>query len=131
MDSHNAAPALSNDGSTLYVLVKSPSTDYYAYLLGLDSTTLATKSKVFLSDPRPGFGNAGILDDGTASPMVAPDNTVFVGVFAATYDGSRGFMLHFSADLTQEYLPVLSAGTTPPPSCPPAWCPNTPARRRT
>lgn len=105
LDSHNAAPALSNDGSTLYVLVKSPSTDYYAYLLGLDSTTLATKSKVFLSDPRPGFGNAGILDDGTASPMVAPDNTVFVGVFAATYDGSRGFMLHFSADLTQEYLP--------------------------
>src|SRR5262249_47581280 len=62
LDSHNLAPALSNDGTTLYVAVKSPSTDYYAYLLGLDSTTLATKYKVFLKDPSSG-NDAGILDD--------------------------------------------------------------------
>jgi hypothetical protein len=105
MDSHNSAPALSNDGSTVYVLVKSPSTSYYGYLLGLDSTTLGTKFKVFLLDPRPGVGNAGITDNSTASPMVAPDGTVFVGVFAPNYDGSRGWMLHFSADLTTEYTP--------------------------
>jgi hypothetical protein len=103
LDSHNAAPALSNDGSTLYVVVKNSSQN--GYLLGLDSTTLATKYKVYLMDPRPGLGAASIPDDATSSPMVAPDNTVFFGVFAATYDGSRGFMLHFSGDLTQEYTP--------------------------
>src|SRR6516165_870957 len=37
---HSAAPALSNDESTLYVSVRSASTSYYGYLLGLDPTTL-------------------------------------------------------------------------------------------
>src|SRR5436190_15734094 len=67
-DSHNAAPALSNDGASLYVVAKSASTSN-GYLIALDSTTLATKSKVFLRDPRNNNG-AGIPDDGTASPMV-------------------------------------------------------------
>src|SRR5262249_52123404 len=105
-DSHNAAPAISNDGTTVYILVKSASTDYYAYLVGLDTTTLATRSRVFLRDPRSGVGNAGIPDDSTASPMVAPDGTVFVGVFAPNYDGSRGWMLHFSGDLGTQYTPA-------------------------
>jgi len=51
-DTHNSAPAISNDGSTVYVPVKSAGTEYYGYLLGLDSTTLATKYKVFLKDPQ-------------------------------------------------------------------------------
>ena len=60
------------DGSTLYVAVKASDNEYYGYLLGLDSTTLATKYKVFLKDPRNNnANNAGILDIGTASPMVA------------------------------------------------------------
>ena len=42
-DTHNSAPALSSDQATVYVAVKSPSTETYGYLLGLDSTTLATK----------------------------------------------------------------------------------------
>jgi hypothetical protein len=103
LDSHNAAPALSNDGSTLYVVVKS-SSSYYGYLLGLDSTTLATKYKVFLIDPSSGSA-AGILDDGTSSPMVAPDGTVYYGIFGNPYNGSRGYLLHFSADLTTSYTP--------------------------
>jgi hypothetical protein len=37
--------------------------------------------------------------------MVAPDNTVFFGVFGNPYNGSRGFLLHFSADLKTEYTP--------------------------
>jgi hypothetical protein len=106
-DSHNAAAALSNDGNTLYVVVKSAtSSSDYGYLLGLDSTTLATKYKVPLMDPRNNNANwAGILDDGTASPLVAPDGTVFLGVMGNPYNGSRGFTLHFSADLTHEFLP--------------------------
>lgn len=103
-DCHNTAPALSLDGTTLYVVVKSPSTAYYGYLLGLDSTTLATKYKVFLYDPR-NTNPAGILDDGTASPMVAPDGDVFLGVFGNPYNGSRGWLLHFTGDLSVERTP--------------------------
>src|SRR5450756_1822573 len=69
-DTHNSAPALSNDQATVYVAVKSPSTETYGYLLGLNSTTLATKYKVFLKDPRSNHANnATILDDSTASPL--------------------------------------------------------------
>src|SRR5256714_7743269 len=74
-DSHNSAPALSNDESTLYVVAKS-STTTSSYLLGLDSTTLAPKDRVSLKDPRNG-NPASVTDDSTASPMVAPDNDVY------------------------------------------------------
>jgi len=105
-DSHNSAPALSNDGTTLYVIVKSGSTEYYGYLLGLDAATLATKYKVFLKDPRSGnLNNAGILDVSTASPMVAPDGDVYFGIFSNPDNGSRGFLLRFSGDLTVEKTP--------------------------
>src|SRR5262249_16003866 len=65
---HNCAPALSNDESTLYIGVRAAADSYYGYLVGLDSTTLAPRYKVFLKDPRNGFANnAGLLDDSTAS----------------------------------------------------------------
>ena len=106
-DTHASAPALSNDGTTLYVVVKSPSSDAsYAYLLGLDSTTLATKYKVFLKDPRNNNANAAtILDDSTASPMIGPDGDVYFGIYGNPANGSRGFMMHFSSDLTVEKTP--------------------------
>jgi hypothetical protein len=106
-DSHNCAPALSNDGATLYVAVKG-STAYYAYLLGLDSETLATRYSAFLVDPRNG-SPAGVLDDGTASPTIAPDGDVFFGVFGNPDNGSRGFLLHFSPDL-QTHKPPSGFG---------------------
>jgi hypothetical protein len=100
-----SAPALSSDGSTLYVAVNE-STNYYGYLLGLDSTTLATKYQVFLTDPRFHAVNpAGVFDISTASPMVAPDGTVLMGIYANPDNSSRGFMLHFSGDLKTEYTP--------------------------
>jgi hypothetical protein len=102
-DSHNSAPALSNDESTLYVLAKSSSTER-GYLLGLDSTTLAPKHRVFLRDPRNGNA-AGILDNGTASPTVAPDNDVYIGILGNPTSGFRGFLLRFSSDLTVEKTP--------------------------
>jgi hypothetical protein len=104
-DSHNSGPALSNDQTTLYVVVKGATTDVYGYLLGLNSTTLATKYSVFLKDPRNNGDNAEILDDGTASPMVGPDNDVYFGIIGNPFNGSRGFMLHFSGDLTVEKPP--------------------------
>lgn len=98
-NSHNAAPALSNDGATVYVVVKWATNSNYGYLLALDSTTLATKARVFLRDPR-NNNPASIREDGTASPMVAPDGDVFFGVLGnPNSNGSRGFLLHFSANL--------------------------------
>ena len=103
-DSHNVAPALSNDGATLYVVVKSATTSNYAYLAALNSTTLATRSAVFLRDPRNSNG-AGVPDDGTASPMVGPDGDVFLGVMGNPYNGSRGWLLHFTGDLSAQRVP--------------------------
>jgi len=69
-DSHNVAPALSNDETTVYVVAKWATNARYCYLLGLNATTLQTKYSVFLRDPRTG-DPAGVPEDGTASPMVA------------------------------------------------------------
>ncbi|MEY2489638.1 MAG: hypothetical protein QOC70_1580 [Verrucomicrobiota bacterium] len=102
-DCHNSAPALSNDQTTLYVLAKSNSTGT-GYLIGLDSTTLATRHKVFLTDPRNGNG-AALSDDSTASPTVAPDNDVYIGILSNPGNGSRGFLLRFSGDLSVEKTP--------------------------
>ncbi len=106
-DSHNAGPAVSNDQSTVYVVVKSADPDSaYGYLLGLDATTLATKYKVFLNDPRDKNANPAILlDISTASPIVAPDNDVYFGIYGNPSNGSRGFLLHFNSDLTVEKTP--------------------------
>ena len=101
----NAAPALSNDGKTLYIMVKEPGDwVYHGRLLGLDTATLATKyNSGVVKDPR--GADAAILNLSTASPMVAPDGRVFIGVFGNPYNGSRGWMLQFSADLQTQFTP--------------------------
>jgi len=105
-DSHNSAPALSADESTLYVVARSASTTAFCYLVGLDATTLQPKYRVFLRDPRNNRVNAAIVtDDSTASPTVAPDGDVYFGVQGNPGNGSRGFLLRFSADLATEKTP--------------------------
>jgi Bacterial Ig-like domain (group 3) len=101
--SHNVAPALSSDGSTVYIAVKWSTNNSYAYLLGLNSATLERKYSVFLRDPR-NSNPASVPEDGTASPMIAPDGDVYFGVLAAN-TGSRGFLLRFSGDLTVTKTP--------------------------
>jgi len=99
----NCAPALSNDGRTLYVVVNVPSR---GYLLALDSTTLATQGRVALIDP--GTGSAArISDNGTASPTVGPDGDVYIGVLETTFGShnGRGWLLHFDGELTTTRLP--------------------------
>ena len=106
---HQAAPALSNDEQTLYVVVASASTSTNRYLVGLNPSTLAIKQsspgvpmRVALKDPRNGgVNNASVSDDSSASPMVGPDGDVYYGVLGNPDNGSRGWMLHFSGDLTQ------------------------------
>ena len=104
------SPALSNDGSTVYFGVTDSgyalncSNESNSYLVGLNSTTMAAQDSVRLIDPATGAG-AVLIDESTASPMVAPDNTVFMGVFCSNYNGSRGFLLHYSGNLATEYTP--------------------------
>jgi hypothetical protein len=112
---HQAAPALSNDEQTLYVVVASAGdgTGNNDYLVGLDPKTLALKQsspgvmmRAALKDPRsPGTNNPYVLDDSSATPMVAPDGDVYFGVIGNPFNGSRGWMLHFSRDLTQTKTP--------------------------
>lgn len=99
----NCAPAVSNDGATIYVAVSDGGT---GYLLGLDSTTLAQKYKVRLKDPKLG-SDALIYDDSSAAPTVGPDGDVFYGVVEGEpgdHNG-RGWLLHFSADLVTKKTP--------------------------
>jgi hypothetical protein len=97
----NCAPALSNDGKTLYVAM-SQGNFGAGYLVALDSATLASKASVLLKDPRSGGANPALLpDDGTASPTVAPDGRVFFGVLENPFGTSKGWLQQFNADLTQ------------------------------
>src|SRR5262249_19047404 len=110
---HQAAPALSNDESTLYVSVASTGNWGYGYLVALKPSDLTVKldtnmvaERVRLKDPRNNNANdASMLDDSSASPMVGPDGDVYYGIMGNPYNGSRGWMLHFSADLLTEKTP--------------------------
>jgi hypothetical protein len=104
----NAAPALSNDGKTLYVVVSQG--DFSAgTLVALDSTTLSrigpSGTQVRLKDPN---GNDALLpDNGSASPTIGSNGDVFFGVLENPfpYNHDRGWLLHFSSDLSQTYAP--------------------------
>lgn len=116
-----SASALSNDGSIVYFAVDDSGyglggDESNAYLVGLNSSTFQPQYSVRLYDPATGNGvpgtgvqtsgnGADLIDESTASPMVAPDGSIFMGVFGSNYDGSRGSLLHFSGDLQTEYIP--------------------------
>src|SRR5262249_18578212 len=100
-DTPNCAPALSNDGATLY----SVASGAVSYLLGLDAATLATKYQMLLRDPRNG-NTVGPANNSTAPPTVGPDGDVYFGV-RGNPDTGTGFMLHFSADLATAKLPSI------------------------
>ncbi|HEY9068606.1 MAG TPA: hypothetical protein VIO33_26705 [Burkholderiaceae bacterium] len=126
----NAAPALSNDGQTLYVVVNADSANnpqavQYGYLLALDSISLALKRRIALVEPSP-VGFARISDDGTASPLVGPDGDVYIGVLEAgfgTHNG-RGWLLHFDAALTTAKTPGSFGWDNTPSIVPAAMVPN-------
>jgi hypothetical protein len=99
----NSAPALSHDGSTLYVAVSDGSS---GYLLALNSTTLARQAGVLLKDPHNG-NLASINDASTASPTIGPDGDVYFGVLEnpGSSNHDRGWLLHFSANLATTKAP--------------------------
>lgn len=101
----NCTPAFSNDESSVYIAVSTGGVGT-GYLLRLDGTTLATTGVVSLVDPN--SGQAALLaDEGTASPTVGPDGDVYYGVLENPFpsNNDRGWLLHFSGDLTQSKIP--------------------------
>jgi hypothetical protein len=104
----SCAPALSNDGGTLYVAVEGANTNGYrqGYLVQLNSHTLAPVSKARLKDSKSG-ADANLSDDGTASPTVGPDGDVYFGVLEEPFgtNNYRGRLLHFNGDLSQTKIP--------------------------
>ncbi|WLI88983.1 hypothetical protein Q4S45_20110 [Massilia sp. R2A-15] len=99
-----AAPAMSADQKTVYVVVKG--SGIAGQLLALDSATLARKSKAALTDPAT-MAAARVSEDSTASPMVGPDGDVYFGVLESVQGqhNSRGWLLHFDATLAQSKAP--------------------------
>jgi hypothetical protein len=99
----SCAPALSADGSLLYVAVDNGS---YGYLLALNSTTLALVNRVRLTDPSSGL-DAMLFDGSSATPTVGPDGDVYFGVLENPFPNhnDRGWLLHFNRDLSQTRIP--------------------------
>jgi hypothetical protein len=101
--SMSCAPALSQDGSLLYVAVDDGN---FGYLLALNSTTLALVNRVRLIDPSSGQ-DALIFNASSASPTVGPDGDVYFGVIENPFPNhnDRGWLLHFNSTLTQTKIP--------------------------
>jgi hypothetical protein len=100
----NCAPAISRDGKSLYISVSNGNS---GYLVSLNSSTLAFQSNARLTDPS--TGSASFLsNDGTASPTIGPDGDVYIGALESTFGANhgRGFLLHFSSDLSTAKTPA-------------------------
>jgi hypothetical protein len=115
----NCAPALSNDGQMLYIAVSN--FDSEGYLVALNSTTLQQLDRVLLIDPNTGEP-AALPNNGTASPMIGPDGDVYFGVLENPFSSNndRGWLLHFSSDLSQTKTPG-AFGWDDTASVVPAW----------
>ncbi len=99
----NCAPALSPEGTTLYITVTNPKG---GFLVGLNATTLKPMFKVALKDPVSGKP-AMINPSSSASPVIGPDGDVYFGVLENPFPehDDRGWLLHFNASLTKEKTP--------------------------
>jgi len=99
----NAAPALSNDGTSVYIALcptLQPGWAGPGYMAKLDVGTLQTDASVAMMDPGvPGYP-AVLLNESSASPMVAPDGHVFMGAFRYNYGESHGWMLQYDGNLS-------------------------------
>jgi len=124
----NSAPALSPDGTTLYVVVNTAAqagVNQGGYLLALDSATLAVKGRVLLLDPSTGTA-ARVSDDSSASPTVGPDGDVYFGVLERNFGShnARGWLLHFSAALAPRGSPGGFGWDTTPSIVPASMVPS-------
>jgi hypothetical protein len=101
---YNAAPAMSNTQTTVYVATTDGSG---GHIVSLNATTLAPIAGIQLLDPRPGYGAALVYIGSSAAPVVGPDGDVYFGVLEANLSShnNRGWLLHFNSALTQTKTP--------------------------
>jgi hypothetical protein len=100
----NCAPALSPDGSIVYVAV---SDGQAGYLVSLNSTTLKPVAHARLKDPITNE-DATLFSGSSSSPTVGPDGDVYYGVLenpCCSENHHRGFLLHFDSTLSQTKTP--------------------------
>jgi hypothetical protein len=103
----NCAPALSADGTRVYVAVSNGLT---GYLVALDARTLKPlkpRERMLLIDPVSG-SDASISNNASSSPTVGPDGDVYYGVLegpCCTENDHRGWLLHFDGSLQIEKAP--------------------------
>ncbi|MFO0892034.1 MAG: hypothetical protein U0790_23220 [Isosphaeraceae bacterium] len=101
----NCTPAVTADGSTVYVGVNSAYSGG-GFLCRANASDLSPLGRVRLIDPSTGNG-ARVTSDGTSSPTIGPDGDVYYGVLESNFPQhhARGWMLHFNATLTQSKTP--------------------------
>ena len=101
----NCAPALSRDEQTLYIAARGGSSSP-GHLLALATSDLSTRHVQLLVDPVTSHA-ASVSSNGTASPMIAPDDKVYFGVLENPFGSNavRGWMLRFDADLNPTGAP--------------------------
>jgi hypothetical protein len=117
---YNCAPALSNDGQQVYIAVSNSASIYaIGRLAVLNAANLAPVSSVQLLDQH--GTRAYLPDNGTACPTIGPDGDVYQGVLEnpIDYNHQRGWLLHFSGDLSVQ-KPTGAFGWDDTPSMVPA-----------
>jgi len=105
----NCAPAVTADGGRVYVTVSTAdgvtSQNGNGYLVALNAASFAVTGRIDLRDVKTPTNWATLPNDGTASPTVGPNGDVYFGVLENPFSSSKGWMLHFDADLTQTKTP--------------------------
>lgn len=131
----NTAPAIGPDG-TIYDVSRAALNDYHAYLIAINpnltprwASSLRNRfrdgcgtpflpptgspggcragapSNISPPDGLPGSGR--VIDDSTAAPVIAPDGSIYLGVYTR-YNYAQGHMMHWGSDGT--YLPAAPWG---------------------
>ena len=120
----NCAPALSSSGDLVYLSARG-TTSSPGYLLALRTADLTTQAVRALVDPLSGQGSS-VSDNGTSSPMVAPDGRVFFGVLGTPSgtNASRGWLLQFDSQLVPTGAPGAFGWDHTPSLVPPAAVPG-------
>ena len=92
----NCAPALSADEQTVYVAARGAASSP-GFLMAVRTSDMTLRVSRLLVDPVTG-NPALVPNDGTSSPMVAPDGRVFYGVLESPFgtNAVRGWMLQFN-----------------------------------
>ncbi len=101
----SCAPAISTDGSMVYVATVNESNSH-GYLAAVNSITLARIKSVALVDPSSGLPTQ-LNDSSSSTPTVGPDGDVYFGVLENPSEShnDRGWLLHYDRTLTKKRVP--------------------------